>query len=236
MLPGHAAKSTLGLVIGLAAFYPLTLIPDVPNQLLYLRIGFVLALLCCLWGLMNLARGKGHSGFWALLPLIPIILKLRLWDWLDQRWGGFNELWRWIAVIPLGAGVLLVLPDYLEKRKRPAFTGRFENPPRKSLAAPLIVVTVAGLIAGGWCLYYFGGKGWWKTPSPAEISPQEATRQALKSYPELAIKDSALNREFIARYNRYQATNKGYFNDPNWPTKLAAESQAALELSPLHRE
>jgi hypothetical protein len=236
MLPGHAAKSTLGLVIGLAAFYPLTLIPAVPNQLLYLRIGFVLVLLCCLWGLSNLSRGKGYSGFWALPPLIPLIVKLRLWDWLDQTgWGGFDELWRWIAVIPLGAGVLLALPDHLEKRKRPAFTGRFEKPPRKSLAVPLILLAVTGLIAGGWCLYYFGGKSGWKTPSPAEISPQQATQQALKAYPELAIKDSALNREFVTRYNRYQATNKDYFNDPDWPTKLAAESQAALQSPPPRR-
>jgi hypothetical protein len=235
MLPGYAAKSTLGLIIGLAAFYPLTLIPAGSNQLLYLRFGFVVVLLCCLWGLSNLARGKGYSGFWAFLPLTPIVVKLRLWDWLDPTWIGFDELRRWIAIIPLGAAVLMALPDYLEKRKTRAFTGRFEKPPRKSLAVPLIVAGVSALVAGGWCLYSFGGKGWGKAASPTELSPQEANRQAVKAYPELAIKDSPLNREFIARYNRYQATNKGYFNDPSWPTKLAAESKAALPSPPPRR-
>jgi hypothetical protein len=58
--------------------------------------------------------------------------------------------------------------------------------------------------------------------------PMTAQQRAMKLYPELAVPHSKLNQEFIRRYRQYQKNNPGYFSDPEWPTRLAAESQSAL--------
>lgn len=58
---------------------------------------------------------------------------------------------------------------------------------------------------------------------------QAAQRRAVAAFPALGVKGSPLNREFLRRYGEYQRTRKALFNDPEWPTKLAAESQHAIE-------
>jgi hypothetical protein len=50
----------------------------------------------------------------------------------------------------------------------------------------------------------------------------------VRAFPELAVANSPLNREFVRRYNLYRKENREYFEDPDWPTKLARESAAAI--------
>lgn len=59
--------------------------------------------------------------------------------------------------------------------------------------------------------------------------PRAAQERAVKSYPQLAVADSPLHREFIARYKAYLKANREYFKDPNWPETLARESQSTLD-------
>ncbi len=61
-------------------------------------------------------------------------------------------------------------------------------------------------------------------------STNAATPQAraVLRFPDLAKPESVLNKEFVRRYRNYQSTNKGFFSDPEWPTKLATECQAAV--------
>ncbi|MDR3401511.1 MAG: hypothetical protein P4L99_03345 [Chthoniobacter sp.] len=63
-------------------------------------------------------------------------------------------------------------------------------------------------------------------------SVAEARQEAVRRYPQLGVPNSPLNREFVARYNRYQATNRDYFKKAEWPLTLAAESQAAIDQAP----
>ena len=52
----------------------------------------------------------------------------------------------------------------------------------------------------------------------------EASRvEAVRRYPDLAVKDSKLNRAFVARYSAYQQEQPVYFQDVNWPVRLAEE-------------
>jgi hypothetical protein len=55
-----------------------------------------------------------------------------------------------------------------------------------------------------------------------------AQQRAVKLYPDLAVADSKLNREFLRRYKLYRKENPAYFNNPEWPTALAGECQKAL--------
>jgi hypothetical protein len=62
-------------------------------------------------------------------------------------------------------------------------------------------------------------------PSPATGTPQQ---RALQAYPELGVANSPLNREFLRRHTQYKSENPHYFDDPEWPAKLAKESSDAL--------
>jgi hypothetical protein len=55
-----------------------------------------------------------------------------------------------------------------------------------------------------------------------------AEERAVAKYPDLGVRNSALNREFIRRYQLYQQSNRAYFQDPEWPLHLAEESQMAI--------
>jgi hypothetical protein len=71
-----------------------------------------------------------------------------------------------------------------------------------------------------------------QTPRPSAQEMPKATtaeQRAIQLYPNLAIANSELNQEFVRRYRRYKMQNPSYFNDPEWPTKLATESQATLQ-------
>jgi hypothetical protein len=74
------------------------------------------------------------------------------------------------------------------------------------------------------------------TPAPeaAPTTPASNTtpqQRAMDAFPALAVKNSPLNLEFVARYRRYKTENPTYFDDPEWPLKLAKESSEALAAS-----
>lgn len=51
----------------------------------------------------------------------------------------------------------------------------------------------------------------------------------MKKHPDLAVKDSALNRLFVRRYIELQASSSNYLLSPDWPVRLAEECAAALQ-------
>lgn len=65
----------------------------------------------------------------------------------------------------------------------------------------------------------------WPDPPANEA---EARQQALKKFPALGEKGSALNAEFVARHNRYRKEKPAFFKDVSWPLLLAEEAAAAL--------
>ena len=65
---------------------------------------------------------------------------------------------------------------------------------------------------------------------PGSVTPAttSARDRAMLAFPQLAVLNSPLNREFVRRYNLYLKEHREYFQDPDWPTKLARESAAAI--------
>jgi len=62
-------------------------------------------------------------------------------------------------------------------------------------------------------------------PTPASITTtEEAQKEAIRRYPELAVAGSKLNTAYMARYTRYQRERPGYFMDKLWPISLAEET------------
>ena len=71
--------------------------------------------------------------------------------------------------------------------------------------------------------------------APAASSPREhaaavlaAQHAAVARYPGLGVADSPFNRAFLDAYRRIQRTEASYFDDPQWPLRLADEVAAAL--------
>ena len=65
---------------------------------------------------------------------------------------------------------------------------------------------------------------------PGSVTPAttSARDRAVRAFPDLVVADSPLNREFVRRYHLYLKEHREYFEDPDWPTKLARESAAAI--------
>lgn len=61
------------------------------------------------------------------------------------------------------------------------------------------------------------------TPAPQFTSAEDAQQEAVRRYPDLGVKGSKLNTEFVARYKLYQQQRPEYFRDPSWPMHLAEE-------------
>ena len=68
--------------------------------------------------------------------------------------------------------------------------------------------------------------------STAEAAPRSddaaAQRRAIARFPSLGTANSPLNAEFVRRYRLYQRNSPYYFQNPEWPTRLAEESAKAL--------
>lgn len=62
-----------------------------------------------------------------------------------------------------------------------------------------------------------------RPPLPRFATVAEAQREAVRLYPNLGVADSQLNKEFVARYKRYQQNRPEYFRDMSWPIRLAEE-------------
>lgn len=59
------------------------------------------------------------------------------------------------------------------------------------------------------------------------MSVEEAKREAVRRYPELAIRDSKMNSEFIRLHNFYRRTRPDFFRAPTWPLRLVEEAANA---------
>ncbi len=59
-------------------------------------------------------------------------------------------------------------------------------------------------------------------------SADEAQREAVRRYPELGVPGTPFNREFVARYHRYQQTDPTMFNNPEWPLRIADETSRSV--------
>jgi hypothetical protein len=68
-----------------------------------------------------------------------------------------------------------------------------------------------------------------KTPKLIFATAEEAQKEAVRRYPDLAITGSKLNTEFVLRYKQYKLVRPDYFRDPSWPFKLAEESVEAIK-------
>jgi hypothetical protein len=63
---------------------------------------------------------------------------------------------------------------------------------------------------------------------PASQAVNEAKRLAVKYHPDLGVAGSPLNKEFVARYKRYQTEKPAFFDNPSWPLALTEECVQAL--------
>lgn len=59
-------------------------------------------------------------------------------------------------------------------------------------------------------------------------NPSLAQKLAGERYPELLIKGSPFNTEFLKRHGEYKARQPSFFDDPRWPLVLADECAEAL--------
>lgn len=218
MLPGHNAKTNIGVFLGLVAgaviFYePFGALPAIFT---YLIAG--IGLLFHAWGCYNYVTGKGKSPVLTLIGVVP------LGFFMSGVIPGYHPPAFCIVLIPIGLLILVLLPDSttnLGSDRNRSGKGRFDREERKgsSMGGGMAVIVMLALALGGWYLYR----------QNSSVTVEEARKLALQRYPELGMRDSPLNKEFVARYNRLQTTNQDYFKDTRWPLKLATESQAALD-------
>jgi hypothetical protein len=55
----------------------------------------------------------------------------------------------------------------------------------------------------------------------------EWKKEAIRNYPELAVRDSALNKAYLEIYRTKKETEPAFFSKPKWPVLLAREAKAA---------
>lgn len=208
MLPGHNAKTNIGVFLGLVCgaviyYEPLGALPAV-----YTYVVAVFGLLFHAWGCYSYVTGKGKSPVLTLIGVAPLAF------FMSGVIPGYHPPPDCIVLIPIGLLVLVLLPDSTVGR-------RYGNEDREgnSMGGAIAVIVILALALGGWYFY--------RQNFPATV--EEARKLAVQRYPELGMRDSALNKEFVTRYNRLQTINQDYFKDTRWPLKLAAESQAALD-------
>jgi len=75
---------------------------------------------------------------------------------------------------------------------------------------------------------------------PRTLTPQEerqqreeqAKREAVATYPELGIAGTAVNSEYVRRYKLYLSVNPAFFDEPDWPKRLAEMLAQDLGLDP----
>ena len=54
-------------------------------------------------------------------------------------------------------------------------------------------------------------------------SVEDAQREAVRRHPAVGVSGSAENKEYVARYKRYQQDRPDYFKTQDWPLRLAEE-------------
>lgn len=114
-----------------------------------------------------------------------------------RRGSGLGTLAMLVALIVLGAGLFLRMKNPATVAEAPAVIAGSEN----GANVPPTRVVFA--------------------------SVQDAQREAVRRFPAVGVSGSAANREYIARYKRYQQERPSYFQGPDWPLRLAEEVSAA---------
>ncbi len=61
---------------------------------------------------------------------------------------------------------------------------------------------------------------------------EASKKRAVARYPELGVRDTAVNREFIRRYKILQSANPSFMERPDWPETLADMMARDLSLDP----
>ena len=61
---------------------------------------------------------------------------------------------------------------------------------------------------------------------------EASKKRAVARYPELGVRDTAVNREFIRRYKILQSANPSFLESPDWPETLADMMARDLSLDP----
>ena len=77
-------------------------------------------------------------------------------------------------------------------------------------------------------------------PKPRALTPEEerqqreeqAKQEAVATYPELGVAGTAVNREYVRRYKLYRSVNPSFFDEPDWPKRLAEMLAQDLGLDP----
>lgn len=62
-----------------------------------------------------------------------------------------------------------------------------------------------------------------KANATPPVAPASAQAEAIAKHPELGKAGSDFNREFLARFRRYQTEKPAFFEDQRWPVTLADE-------------
>ena len=66
-------------------------------------------------------------------------------------------------------------------------------------------------------------------PLDAQTTDREWQEEAAKRFPEIAVKDSPLNKMFLAEYSRLKQSTPDFFrNNANWPVIIATQCSAQL--------
>jgi hypothetical protein len=61
---------------------------------------------------------------------------------------------------------------------------------------------------------------------------EQSKREAVSLYPELGVAGTAVNREYVRRYRLYQSVNPAFFDEADWPKRLAEMLAQDLGLDP----
>lgn len=141
---------------------------------------------------------------------------------------------------PVKLRVMKVKPgDYLALRKTPDLSSRMLT----KIPANASGIRQRGAAVenvGTWVPVEFGGvsgfvnayyvqlaQGADRVPTAAKTEA-ENIETATRRFPDLKIKDSAMNREFVPRYNRYRNEHPEFFESADWPITLAEEVKRTI--------
>jgi hypothetical protein len=61
---------------------------------------------------------------------------------------------------------------------------------------------------------------------------EASKKRAVVKYPELGVRDTAVNREFVRRCKLIQSADPSFFETPDWPERLADLMARDLSLDP----
>ncbi len=61
---------------------------------------------------------------------------------------------------------------------------------------------------------------------------EQSKREAVATYPELGVEGTAVNREYVRRYKLLRTVSPAFFEQPDWPMRLAEMLARDLGVDP----